>query len=222
MAMKRLMMSLLALSLLAAACGSDGDDPVSGAVVVESGGESGDPQDTTTEVESSIGIDGESEGPVIDEDDTPTTTAGASTTVEPTTVPETVTTVEGEPGDTEPPTGDGPYPAAELMIDVALPSGASQVYSITCAGEKANVVGTVDLSADGMCSRLLDPSVQDLLINGFPRNIACTQQFGSAHRAQFTGSLDGAAVDFSVGRNDGCGIDAWDRTFADVLPPADS
>ncbi|MEM9135101.1 MAG: hypothetical protein AAF962_26625 [Actinomycetota bacterium] len=208
--MHRLSTLLLALALLGAACGS-GDDVVSGAAVAQpaaTGEDPGaDPEEPTDE---------EPEGPAVDQSTTTTTTV---TTAPPTTT--TTTTVETTTTTEEPPAEPGPYPVGELAVDIELPFGGSQAYTISCTGDTASLRGEVDLPAEAMCLRLADPSVQDLLINGFPPDQACTLQFGSEHQARFTGSLDGERVDFSVNRFDGCGISAWDGTLADVLPDAD-
>ncbi len=221
--MHRLLTFLFALALVAAACGSD-DGVQSGAAVLDSPAEGDDTTDTTDEGDTDA-VDGEGDGDAATDDtdgsaaETTTTTIGGTDPTEPAPEP------DPDPGDGEEPEvtiGAGIYPVGELAIDVTLPGGGTQAYTISCLGDTATLLGDFDTAAEAMCTRLADAAVQELLIDGFPVDQACTALFGSEHRAQLVGTLDGAAVDFSVGRNDGCGIDAWDRVLVDIVPSADA
>jgi hypothetical protein len=53
-----------------------------------------------------------------------------------------------------------------------------------------------------------------------PAGQACTMIFGGTDKATVTGTLDGAAVDATFTRSNGCEIARWDRMVAlKVLPP---
>lgn len=176
MTMKRLLPTLLALLLVAAACGDD--------TSVDAGDDGQTPADGTP---------------------------GGG---------------DDEPIDPDAPIQFGSYPVGELTIEVTNPDGSTMNYTIACLGDTATLTGDWDTAADGpggtaadaMCNRLADPNVQELLINGLADDLVCTEQYGSAHVARITGTLDGAEVALDVDRADGCGIDAWDRRLAGVLP----
>ena len=48
----------------------------------------------------------------------------------------------------------------------------------------------------------------------------CTEIYGGPDVATITGDIDGAPVDTTVDRANGCGIDDWDTVLAGLLPPA--
>ncbi|MEM9564413.1 MAG: hypothetical protein AAGA93_17455 [Actinomycetota bacterium] len=130
-----------------------------------------------------------------------------STTADPPTTATTTTTAATTATTTtaEPPAGL----EAELTFTVVAPSGEETIVSIDCPDD-----------TDTACQRLTVDDVRVRLIDGPPRDRACTMQFGSAHRARAIGTLDGIPVDTTFARNDGCAIADWDVLMAGILPPA--
>lgn len=118
------------------------------------------------------------------------------------------------------PLGAGPYPVGTLDIEITDPDGAVRTYGISCLGDTATVLGDAPdtLSGDLMCSRLAESAVQQRLVDGEPVGVACTEQYGSAHVALVTGTLDDQPVDTGFHRSNGCGIDDWDAVMSGVLP----
>lgn len=187
--MKRLLAVLTLLLLIAAACGSDEADPVSAG-----GGEDG------------------SELPVNDGDE-PVSSDGPV----------------NEPGDTDPPVDDeplpvgplgaGPYPIADLTVTYEHPDVGKVEYQIVCLGDTATLLGDIDGVRDQTaCAALADPAVQTRLIDGAPTDVACTEIYGGPETARIVGTIGDKAVDTTVDRANGCGIDDWDRLLADLLP----
>jgi hypothetical protein len=128
------------------------------------------------------------------------------------------------PDDDGQPLGAGPYPIADLTI-TAFTDGSDAAtgitYRLACLGDTATLTGDpVTLSAATVCLTLNDDQVRDRLVDGFPDEIACTMQYGGPELAVITGTLDGAAVDTTVDRTNGCGIAEWTGLLGDLLPPA--
>ncbi|MEL7157711.1 MAG: hypothetical protein AAFN30_14065 [Actinomycetota bacterium] len=198
--MNRLVLALCSLVLVLAACGDDESVAAGDGLPVET-----DPStDTDPEPDADPDPDGDP-----DPDADPDPDGG------------------DDPGG---PIQFGSYPVGELLIEITKPDGSMTSHRISCLGDTATLAGDWDTTGDGlggtaadaMCTRLADPAVQDLLVNGVDENQVCTDQFGSAHVASITGTLDGAEVAVEVDRADGCGIDHWDRLLADVLPAVDA
>jgi len=122
-----------------------------------------------------------------------------------------------DPGSDGPILGAGPYPIADLTITVTLTEGgATTISRLACLGDTATVTGDPGpASADMMCLALNDPSINDRVVNGAPVDIACTEQYGGPEVAAISGTLDGAEIDTSFDRTNGCGIGDWElmRSF---------
>ena len=135
-----------------------------------------------------------------------------------------------EPGDTDPPDdpqplpdeplGAGPYPIADLTITYEHPDVGVIEYQVVCLGDTATLLGDIDgVSDQRACAALADAGVQTRLIDGAPTDVACTEIYGGPETARIVGTIDDQAVDTTVDRANGCGIDDWDTLMADLLPP---
>jgi hypothetical protein len=156
---------------------------------------------------------------------------------------DTVTGDDGAAGGTDAPAGDaGGDPTGDAGDDTSLPppigAGDGAVigtidivvthpdaepvsYSIGCLGDAFPVTPEVEgVTGDAACERLADPAVLDRLVNGVPAGQACTEIYGGPDVAEITGELNGEAIDASIDRANGCGMNDWDELLADVLPPA--
>jgi hypothetical protein len=132
-----------------------------------------------------------------------------------TVAPATSTTVEG-------PLGAGPYPIANLDIEISPDGGKAYSYFISCLGDTATIgegesLGTV--TPEAACLALNEQIVADRLFEVGVGDRVCTEIYGSADTAAIVGSLDGTDVSTQVNRNDGCGINDWDVVLAALLPP---
>ncbi len=144
----------------------------------------------------------------------PGTGAASSTTAPAATSPSTTSTIP------EPPLGAGPYPIADITIAVhpdGIDSTPSATYRLSCLGDTATVTGDTTGSAASMCMALTRTEVRSLLIQGPPTDVMCTEIYGGPEVATFTGTLDGEQVNTSIDRANGCGINDWDVTLADLL-----
>lgn len=124
-----------------------------------------------------------------------------------------------EPGD-EGPLGAGPYPIADISIDVDMGDGTTFSYRLACLGDTATFTGDVTLPADQACLALNDLEVRSRLLGDDHLDRVCTEQYGGPQTATVAGTLDDEPVDTSIDRANGCGIDDWDRLFASLLPGA--
>jgi hypothetical protein len=108
-----------------------------------------------------------------------------------------------------------------ITVKVTHPDAEDVVYEIGCLGDAFPVTPEVaGIAGDVACERLSDQAVIDRLTNGVPEDRVCTEIFGGDDVATITGELDGKAVDATIDRTNGCGIDDWDTLLADVLPAA--
>jgi hypothetical protein len=126
-----------------------------------------------------------------------------------------------QPGDDtlpDGPLGAGPYPIATLDITVTHPDIDDVVYTISCLGDTATVIGDVAVSDRQACLALNDEAVRSRLIEGAPTDRACTEQYGGSDEARIVGTIDDKTVDTTVDRANGCGIDDWDSLLAALLP----
>ncbi|MGK0274039.1 MAG: hypothetical protein ACI9N0_000412 [Ilumatobacter sp.] len=118
------------------------------------------------------------------------------------------------------PFGAGPYPVATLDIIVTHPEASDLSYTVTCLGDTATLLGDVPISAEQACTALADADVRTRLINGAPADQICTEIYGGPDVATIVGTHDGDAVNTTVDRSNGCGIDDWERVLGTILPPA--
>lgn len=125
------------------------------------------------------------------------------------------------------PLGGGPYPIADLTIEID-PSETEEEnirFRLACLGDTATITpDTGDghpADAAAMCLALNDLPVRDRVLNGAPADQACTEQYGGPEQAWITGTLDGEQVDTAFDRADGCGIGDWALMSAFLpAPPA--
>lgn len=131
--------------------------------------------------------------------------------------------VEPEPIDPDLPTGPlgGGGTLATLDIVITHPDADDVTYTISCLGDTATIIGDVGLDDFAACDQLGEDAVRDRLLNGPPTDRACTEIYGGPDVATITGTydgVDGPAVDTTVDRSNGCGIDEWDTLLSKVLP----
>jgi hypothetical protein len=106
-----------------------------------------------------------------------------------------------------------PEPATSLTIEVRTDADADPTtLTLTCdppGGDHPQAAEACDaLAAAG-------PEVMEPV----PADQACTMIYGGPQTARVTGTLDGADVDATFSRADGCEVDRWDAlgtTFFDV------
>lgn len=191
--MKKLLLPLvLALALLASACGDDdsttdsGNDPVDDGTVVDGGDDPSDGEPPTDD------------GPLDDDAGEPPVDDG---------------------GDIDLPLGGGPYPIADLTVTYQLDEASDAVsYQLACLGDTATVTGDgAPGDAAAMCLALNEQALRDRVLLGPPADVACTEIYGGPQIATITGTLDGESVDAAFDRANGCGISDWDQ-FALFLP----
>lgn len=121
-------------------------------------------------------------------------------------------------GAAEMPLGAGPYPVADVRVEVTHPERVLN-YRISCQGDTASLTGDdVDVSADRACSALSDAAVEEFLVNGPQENRVCTEIYGGPDVASVSGMINGEEVDVVIDRANGCGIDDWDVVLDGVLP----
>lgn len=115
----------------------------------------------------------------------------------------------------------GPLVTADITI--THPDADDVVYSIACLGDTATVIGDVGISEFSACSQLGEDAVRTRLLDGAPSDQVCTEIYGGPDVATIVGTydgVDGPAIDTTIDRTNGCGIDEWDRLLSDVLPNA--
>ena len=122
------------------------------------------------------------------------------------------------------PSGTDPDPTAAPVTDLTIEythvsEGVADTYRITCTDDTASVTGDeVGVDGQAACDALAEPAVRERLTQGAPTDRACTEVYGGDDTAVITGSIDGTAVDTTVDRTNGCGIDEWDGLLAAILP----
>lgn len=116
--------------------------------------------------------------------------------------------------------GAGPYAIADLSVQYTHPD-RSLTYRISCQGDTASLTGDpVDITAEQACVALAQPEIAQRLIDGPPEGQACTEIYGGPDVAEISGTIDGAAVQTTVDRANGCGINDWDVLLSAILPSA--
>jgi len=119
------------------------------------------------------------------------------------------------------PLGGGPYPIADVTFRVDLGDGNATSYRLACLGDTATFTGEFgSLDATSACLALNDEPVRERLTTDDHLAQACTEIYGGPETASVSGTLDDQPIDTTIGRNNGCGIDDWDRLLAAMLPPA--
>jgi hypothetical protein len=142
---------------------------------------------------------------------------GGDTTTEPTEPP--TTTVPTAPPTTVAPGGG--QAIGTIDITITHPDADPVSYTIGCTGDAFPVTPEVEgVDGEAACARLADPAVLDRLVNGVPADQMCTEIYGGPDIAVITGTIDNEAIDATIDRSNGCGIDDWDTLLAGVLPPA--
>lgn len=92
------------------------------------------------------------------------------------------------------------------------------------AGEGRGAAVTATLTCDPAGGELPDPAAacaalaaEAAALEPVPPDTACTELYGGPEQARITGTLDGAPVDASLSRVNGCEIDRWERLLP-LLP----
>lgn len=109
--------------------------------------------------------------------------------------------------------GSGAAASTSLTIEVRADADAEPTtLTLTC-----DPVGGDHPQAEEACAALADAGAD--VFEPVPADQACTMIYGGPQTARVTGTLDGAEVDASFSRTDGCEVDRWERlgtTFFDV------
>lgn len=96
-------------------------------------------------------------------------------------------------------------------------AGIDAHYTITC-GATASLAGDdVDVDADAACDALDHAAVTQRLIDPADDRV-CTEMYGGSDVAEIVGTIDGARVETTVDRTNGCGISDWDDVLGVLLP----
>lgn len=108
----------------------------------------------------------------------------------------------------------------QVVLDIRFDDGEGGVRraSLRCARGEPEATGYLD-EADpaGLCRSAL--ALGSLFTEQSPERV-CTQIFGGPRTARVTGTLEGAEVNRSFSRQNGCRIAEWDRLQAAGLLPA--
>lgn len=128
-------------------------------------------------------------------------------------------TTNSEPPPAEP-SAAATSPETTLEVTVAHPDADDIVYTITCLDDVASITGDVQIDEAAACTALTDEAVQTRLVDGVPADQICTEIYGGPDTAHIVGTLGTTAIDTTIDRANGCGIDDWDRLFTAILPPA--
>jgi hypothetical protein len=105
----------------------------------------------------------------------------------------------GSPPSAEPPT--------HLEIEVrSAPNADPEVATLDCSAEP-QATGFIE-DEESACRAVQDS--RELLLNGPPDNVACTEIYGGPQKAEISGEVDGQGIYLGVSREDGCAIGVWD------------
>ena len=149
-------------------------------------------------------------------------TTDVSSSDEPTGGDVTIPAVPADPGLPSGPLGGGGT-LATVDIKITHPDAADIIYTISCLGDTATIVGDVDLDEFSACEQLGEELVRERLLNGAPSDRVCTEIYGGPDVATIAGNYDGVGgpeVNTTIDRSNGCGIDEWDSLLSKVLPGA--
>lgn len=122
-------------------------------------------------------------------------------------------------GAEDPPSGDegsggsGSAAATSLTIEVSAEEGADP----TTMTLRCDPVGGDHPQAEQACEALAAAGAD--VFEPVPDDQPCTMLYGGPQTARVTGTLDGADVDATFDRQNGCEVDRWDTlgtTFFDV------
>jgi hypothetical protein len=117
-------------------------------------------------------------------------------------------------------TGSGTDPDA-VVPSAADPDDAARIPfsgSVTCDGANSTGDGMFAVTAIGVCGQI-ENAATSLEAAGRSDDQACAQIYGGPQHVTIKGSVDGALVDVSIDRSDGCGIDDWQRVEWLIGPP---
>jgi hypothetical protein len=106
--------------------------------------------------------------------------------------------------------------------DVQSPGGSASTPATTAPATSLTVTYWADPSTSAAPTVTTVTSAQGATAADFaptPAGQACTMIYGGPQKATVTGTLDGAAVDGTFTRSNGCEIARWDKLAqAKVLP----
>jgi hypothetical protein len=124
-------------------------------------------------------------------------------------------------GGTRPAGGEDIFAIADLTVTVIHPERDTVSYRISCLGDTATIEDApLGVDPELACTALGDAGVVERLVEGPPADQMCTENYGGPDVATITGTLDGASVEATVNRTNGCGISDWEQLLADILPAA--
>lgn len=206
--MRRALIIVIGLALLATACGSDSNDDVATSDPTTSADDTTIPPDDPTSSDDPIPDDSVPDDSVPDD-----------------SIPDGSITPDSDDGGdasgTRPADGEDVYAIANLSVVITHPDADDVSYTISCLGDTATITGNPDgVTGEGACVALKDADVIGRLVQGTPPDRICTEQYGGPDIATITGSLSGKSVNTSIDRVNGCGIGDWDFLLAAVLPQA--
>lgn len=100
---------------------------------------------------------------------------------------------------------------ASLDIRVTLEGGAPRRATLVCGSDSATGTGYLQSAdaAHAACALVLSEAGSKRLIEGAPRDQACTQIYGGPQKGTVTGTIRGRKVDTTFTRTDGCRIAEW-------------
>jgi len=139
----------------------------------------------------------------------PGATPSTSTTHPPSTTSTTSTTTE-------------PAFTASLDITIGTKDKPGEFTTSLACGSTVSATGYLADTAPDACDFLA--STQDArtrLIDGVPKDRACTEIYGGGEVADISGSINGTAVSTTVDRANGCGIADWDLLRPILVEPYD-
>lgn len=111
--------------------------------------------------------------------------------------------------------------SGDIVPSTAGPDDAVQVPfsgSVTCDGAKSTGSGIFETTAVAVCLEIANEAATFGTI-GTTDDQVCAEIYGGPQHVTIKGSVAGAAVDLSVDRSDGCGIDEWQRLEWLIGPP---
>ncbi|WP_200938181.1 SSI family serine proteinase inhibitor [Aeromicrobium sp. Root472D3] len=114
-------------------------------------------------------------------------------------------------GDGRAPDGDAAASGTSLTIEVVSGEGATpKTYRLTC-----DPAGGDHPQPEQACDAIAAAGAS--VFEPVPSDRSCTMVFGGPQTATVTGTYEGADVDASFSRQDGCEIDRWEKLGTTVF-----
>jgi hypothetical protein len=90
--------------------------------------------------------------------------------------------------------------------------------TLSCSGATSKGTGMFADNAVEICQKITDAPAVFSEVGA--TNRMCAQMYGGPEHAKIQGTVEGARVDVTVNRSDGCGIDDWQKIEWLLGPPA--